>query len=107
MDRKELAEKVSEDVGMSPRRVEDVLSFAIYRIEEEVIAGRSVDLRGFGSFIARFRRSKKIRHPATGVMKMAESKYMPAFVPTKTFRNLVAKNKYSKGLYKPLLSIER
>lgn len=107
MDRQELYEAVSADVGISVPRVRDVLLFALYHIADKVTRGEAVKLREFGEFHSAKRAARRVRNPRTGQIKVVPAVTVPKFVASRTFKSAVAAKTGAKGLYKPLLSIER
>lgn len=107
MDRAELFEAVSKDVGLSPARVRDVLLFAFYHIADRVTRGERVKLREFGEFHSVKRAARMIRNPRTGQIKMVPATTNPKFTPSLTFKATVAAKTGAKGMVRPLLSIER
>lgn len=107
MDRQELFEAVAADVGMPAARVKTVILFALYHIADRVTRGERVKLREFGEFHSIKRAARRIRNPRTGQVKTAPATTVPKFVPSLTFKSAVAAKTGSKGLYRPLLSIER
>lgn len=107
MDRAELFEAVSKDVGLSPARVRDVLMFAFWHIADTVTRGERVKLREFGEFHSAKRAARAIRNPKTGQIKVWPATTLPKFVASRTFRATVAAKTGAKGMARPLLSIER
>lgn len=107
MDRAELFQKVSEDVGLSPSRVRDVLLYAFHHIAQTVVKGERVKLREFGEFHSVKRAARRMMNPKTGLWKQVPETTNPKFTPSRTFRAAVAGRAGSKGLTAPILSIER
>lgn len=51
--------------------------------------GDRIEIRGFGSFSVRYRKSRIARNPKTGAILHTEEKYMPYFKPGKELKERV------------------
>ena len=67
MTRSELAKKVRErNLQLSLEQIDRALSLIVDDVVRSVDAGERVELRGFGSFFPRERKSRMGRNPETG-----------------------------------------
>ena len=109
MNRKELVQAVSDDVGTDVSIVGEVLDWVLYRIVVQVARGETVELRGFGRFLSAQRATRMTRSPKTGLMIRIPATTVPVFRPGAAFKGSVAPKKPggSKGVTPPLLAIER
>jgi DNA-binding protein HU-beta len=83
---KQVAEKIEE---ATQKDVKLFLDTIIETIEENVAAGESVKIAGFGTFTVTERKARTARNPRTGqVIDVASSK-SPKFKPSKSFKDLV------------------
>ncbi len=57
-------------------------------IYEELVSGNKIELRGFGSFKVKERRSRVGRNPKTGDKVRVPPKKIPYFKPGKELKNL-------------------
>lgn len=66
MNKTELIETVSIKTGLSKKEVEIVLNCLTDRIKESVQNGRTVEIRGFGSFFQTTQEKRQIKSPIAG-----------------------------------------
>jgi DNA-binding protein HU-beta len=81
------AARNSPSLGQESKKAVDAL---LDTIIGGVAAGKEVAIPGFGTFKPRTRAARTGRNPKTGLPLSIEAKTAPAFVPGKTFRELVA-----------------
>lgn len=81
MNKKQLAGKVGEKMGLSKAETERIIDSMLSSITEALVRGEKVRLVGFGNFVVRKRKGRVGRNPQTGEkITIGESK-APAFVP--------------------------
>ena len=93
MNKDELTRAVAKRSGQPILAVKLMIDEVFPVIEEEVAAGGSVQVIGFGKFERRFRQGRNVRDPQTGEQKRTTDHYVPAFRPGKEFKDLVEKPK--------------
>lgn len=71
------------DVGASVSALFDAMS-------ERLAEGGRVEIRGFGTFTANYRPSRKGRNPMTGEVVAVSAKHVPHFKPGRELRDRVA-----------------
>ncbi len=80
MTKAELVETVVESVnGLTKKQTEVIVNTIFESIKDALAKGDKVELRGFGSFKIRQRRSREGRNPKTGEMVEVPSKRVPFF----------------------------
>ena len=80
---------VAEKTGLSKKASEDALKAVLDTLQEQVGAGKRVNLPGFGTFTLRERAARKGRNPRTGEdLSIAASK-SPGFSPAKAWKDAV------------------
>ncbi len=88
MTRSELIDQIAESY---PDLNRTVIQAAVETVFAEISAslsnGRRVELRGFGAFAVKTRRSRKARNPRTGAAVDVPSKYALTFKPGKAMRD--------------------
>ena len=89
MNKGELVEEVSGEVGLSKRETQKTIDAIIGTIEDTLAAGEKVTLVGFGTFGVRERKARTGRNPRTGASIQIPAKRVPKFVPGKTLREKV------------------
>ncbi len=87
-----IAEKVSQDVGITRKQTEVVVETIFKSIKEELSKGGKVEIRGFGNFRLRSRKARKARNPKTGEPVDVPPKKVPYFKVGKELREMVNKN---------------
>lgn len=91
MTKKELIVNVSEKVGISKKDAEKAVNAVFETVSEELAAGNSVQLTGFGSFEVRQRKEKTCINPQTKEKMTIPATKTPAFKPGKQLKDLIAK----------------
>jgi len=75
--------------GLNRRQCEVIVNSIFDAIRDALAAGEKVELRGFGSFKVRQRRSRDGRNPKTGEPVHVPPKTVPYFKPGKDLRERV------------------
>jgi integration host factor subunit beta len=89
MTKAKLVEELSRLAGL-PRKQCDVIVDAVFSsILDALQRGDRVELRGFGTFRLRRRRSRKGRNPKTGAHVIVQAKRVPYFKAGKELKELV------------------
>ncbi len=89
MNKAELVEEVSGEVGLSKRETQKVIDAIIETIGDTLGSGEKVTLVGFGTFGVRQRKARRGRNPQTGATIQIPAKKVPKFVPGKTLKEKV------------------
>jgi DNA-binding protein HU-beta len=88
----EIIYEVSRITGKQKNEVSDIVEATMSVIKSNMIKGRNIYLRGFGSFIVKKRAEKKARNITAGTAVIVPEHYIPAFKPAKAFINMVRNN---------------
>jgi integration host factor subunit beta len=89
MTKADLVEKIAAQVELSKKDSEIVVNTVFRSIIDALASGDKVELRGFGSFRTRDRRSRIGRNPKTGDRVEVPEKKVPFFKPGKNLKKLV------------------
>jgi integration host factor subunit beta len=89
MTKAELIEEVSRAVEMSRKDAEVIVETIFASIVKSLRAGDKIEIRGFGSFRTRQRKSRIGRNPKTGARVDVPAKKIPFFKPSKELKDLV------------------
>ncbi len=81
MNKKQLAGKVANQMGITKADAERIIDSALSFISEALIKGDKIRLVGFGNFVVRTRAGRVGRNPQTGDKMQISSSKSPAFVP--------------------------
>src|SRR3984893_12334111 len=89
MTKAELIEDVSQVVEMSRKDSEVIVETIFESIVKSLRGGDKIEIRGFGSFRTRQRRSRIGRNPKTGARVEVPAKQIPYFKPSKELKDLL------------------
>jgi len=88
LTRKELAEIIAEELGVSKSRADRALAKVFKAIAEELQNGGKVSISGLGVFYWKERRGRKVIHPRTKEEITIPDRFVLRFEPTKALRYL-------------------
>ena len=86
----QLVERLSEKQQYLPKKVvEHAVNSILEYCSNALSEGRRIEIRYFGSFSLRHRKSRMVRNPKTGSSTFMNSKSIPYFKPGKPLRDRV------------------
>lgn len=91
MTKAELVDEVARVVQLTKKQAETIVNIVFDSIVDSLRAGQKIELRGFGSFRLRSRKSRTGRNPKTGEKVEVPSKKIPYFKPGKELKELINK----------------
>jgi integration host factor subunit beta len=91
MTKAELVEAVSRVSDLTRKHSEVIVDAVFTSIIDALQKGDKIELRGFGSFRLRSRKSRTGRNPKTGEKVEVPSKKIPYFKPGKELKELINK----------------
>ena len=97
MTKAELVELICQGSGLSKKDTGVVVDLILENISRALCEGDKVELRGFGSFKVKERRSRKARNPRTGAAVDVPSKLVPYFKASNELKSLVDGSASSAG----------
>jgi integration host factor subunit beta len=89
MTKAELVDEVAQVVQLTKKQAETIVNIVFDSIVNSLRAGEKIELRGFGSFRLRSRKSRTGRNPKTGEKVDVPSKKIPYFKPGKELKELI------------------
>ncbi|HVT45544.1 MAG TPA: integration host factor subunit beta [Thermoanaerobaculia bacterium] len=89
MTKAELVDEVARSVQVTKKQAETIVNIVFDSIVQSLRAGEKIELRGFGSFRLRSRKSRTGRNPKTGEKVDVPSKKIPYFKPGKELKELI------------------
>ncbi len=90
MTKADLIEKVAERVSILTKRDTEVIVNSVFdSVKNALVRGDKVEIRGFGSFRLRQRRTRQGRNPKTGTTVHVPSKKVPFFKAGKELKEIV------------------
>ncbi len=94
MTRSELIEKLElENPHLSREECMRMIDIFFESIIQTLEAGARVELRGFGTFLPRYRPPRRSRNPRNGESIMTKGKYVPYYKPAQTLANSIKEGK--------------
>ncbi|MBI4400361.1 MAG: integration host factor subunit beta [Nitrospirae bacterium] len=92
MTKAQIIERVSEQMTtLTKRQAEIVVNTIFNSVRNSLHKGDKTEIRGFGSFRLRARRSKEGRNPKTGATVSVPAKKVPFFKAGKELKELLNK----------------
>jgi integration host factor subunit beta len=79
MTKAELVELISNETGVSKKDTGIIVNLILENIGRALVGSDKVELRGFGSFKVKSRRSRQARNPRTGDAVAVPPKKVPYF----------------------------
>jgi len=89
MTKAELVDEVARAVQVTKKQAEAIVNIVFDSIVDSLRSGQKIELRGFGSFRLRSRKSRTGRNPKTGEKVEVPSKKIPYFKPGKELKELI------------------
>lgn len=89
MTKADLIEDVSRETELSRKDSEVIVETLFDCIVKSLRNGEKIEIRGFGSFRIRSRKSRIGRNPKTGTRVDVPAKKIPYFKPSKDLKDLV------------------
>ena len=94
INKKDLIELISKDQDQLPQRDIDLaIKIIINSMLESLASGKRIEIRGFGSFALRYRKSRIGRNPKSGESVEIAERYVPHFKPGKKLKQIVNEGK--------------
>ncbi len=89
MNKADIIDRVAEGTGLTKIETEAVVNGFIHTVIDAMKEGKSIELRGFGTFKIQHRAPRTARNPRTNEELQVPARYVPVFKPSKDFRNAV------------------
>jgi nucleoid DNA-binding protein len=88
LTRKELAEVLARELGVSKTRADRALAKVFKAIAKELQYGKKVSIAGLGTFYWKEKRGRRVIHPRTKEEIRIPDRFVLKFEPTKKLRFL-------------------
>jgi DNA-binding protein HU-beta len=85
----DIVEKIASGTGLTKVETEAVVDGFINTVIDAMKEGRNIEIRGFGSFKIKKRKSRMARNPRTGAQVMVDEHYVPIFKVSKEMKQVV------------------
>jgi integration host factor subunit beta len=99
MTKADLVEQVAEAIGpgVTKKDCALVVDGFLNAVKQALADGQNIEIRGFGTFKVRKRKSRVARNPRTGDAVEVPARHVPVFKPSKHLRTRVAKKARQRG----------
>ncbi len=99
MTKADLIEQVHEAIGpgVTKRDCATVVNAFLNAVKGAVVQGKHIEIRGFGTFKVRERRTRMARNPRTGDPVRVPQRKVPVFKPSRLLRDEVATSLQDAG----------
>jgi nucleoid DNA-binding protein len=92
MRKADIIKEISAATGLTQVETEAVIEGFISVVSDALVRGERVDLRGFGNFILKTRKSKAARNISTGETVHVPEHYLPFFKSSESLKERVNQN---------------
>jgi integration host factor subunit beta len=89
MTKADLVDRITAATGLTKRDVAVVVDRFIDAVGGALAAGKHIEIRGFGSFKVKARRSRVARNPRTGETVRVREKKVPYFKVSKELKKVI------------------
>jgi DNA-binding protein HU-beta len=92
MTKAEIITEISTKTGIDKLQVQESVESFFKVVRNNMIEGKNVYFRGFGSFILKKRAKKIARNISKNTAMVIDEHYIPAFKPAKSFTEKIKKS---------------
>jgi nucleoid DNA-binding protein len=88
----DIVEVIASATGLTKVETEAVVDGFIMTVITAMKEGKNIEIRGFGSFKIKKRKSRMARNPRTGAQVMVDEHFVPIFKVSKEMKQVVNEN---------------
>ena len=96
LTKREVTREIASRLGIPLREGRELLEKILDSMVRALQRGERIEIRGFGTFSAHYRRARRARNPSTGAIISVVEKRITRFRPAQELKGLV--NSAKKGL---------
>lgn len=87
MTKAELVERVAHAIGpqVTKKECKRVIEAFLSSVQDALVRGEGIEIRGFGTFKVRHRKARTARNPRTGEPVEVPTRRVPVFKPSRLF----------------------
>lgn len=89
MTKADLVERIANSTGLTKKDTALAVDHLISAVKDALREGRHIEIRGFGTFKVRQRRTRMARNPRTGDPVKVPARAVPVFKPSRLFKEEV------------------
>src|SRR3989442_2832008 len=90
MTKAEIVDEIAERTGLTKKDVADTVDQFLEAVSRALAAGKHIEIRGFGTFKVKDRKSRLARNPRTGESVPVPPRRVPVFKVSKELKDIVA-----------------
>ena len=90
MTKAEIVDEIAERTGLTKKDVADTVDEFLNAVCKALSAGKHIEIRGFGTFKVKDRKSRVARNPRTGDPVNVPARKVPVFKVSKELKEMVA-----------------
>ena len=90
MTKADIVDEIAERTGLTKKDVADTVDEFLDAVSRALAAGKHIEIRGFGTFKVKDRKSRLARNPRTGESVPVPPRRVPVFKVTKELKDIVA-----------------
>ena len=87
MTKADLVDEIAQRTGLTKKDVAETVDELLEGVARALIAGKHIEIRGFGTFKVKDRKPRIARNPRTGESVKVENKKVPFFKTGKLLRD--------------------
>jgi DNA-binding protein HU-beta len=88
----DIVDIIASGTGITKIDTEAVVDAFIKTVTNAMKEGKNIEIRGFGSFKIKKRKSRMARNPRTGAQVMVDEHFVPTFKVSKEMKQVVNEN---------------
>ncbi len=92
MTKADIVDNIAAATGLTKVETEAVVDGFLATVSQALKDGKSIEIRGFGSFKVKKRKARMARNPRTGEEVFVDEHYVPIFKVSKELRSGVDQN---------------
>ena len=90
MTKADIVDEIAERTGLTKKDVADTVDQFLEAVSRALASGKHIEIRGFGTFKVKDRKSRLARNPRTGESVPVPPRRVPVFKVSKELKDIVA-----------------
>ncbi len=90
MTKADLVDEIADRTGLTKKDVAETVDQFLEAVSRALVSGNHIEIRGFGTFKVKDRRSRIARNPRTGAQVQVPPRRVPVFKVSKELKDKVA-----------------
>jgi DNA-binding protein HU-beta len=97
MTKADIVDNIATATGLTKVETEAVVDGFLATVSQAMKDGKTIEIRGFGSFKVKKRKARMARNPRTGEEVFVDEHFVPVFKVSKELRHGVNENMKERG----------